>query len=136
MNNKIQKGEVLNLAPSGGATVNNPVMVGNLKGVAAVTIASGSLGAVDTEGVFDLSVKAVNDAGNVAVAIGDQIYFNDNDTPKLTKKRSGKFFGYALEAITSGSTATINVLLCCGEAPKFEIVAAGTFTTAGGDANE
>jgi hypothetical protein len=55
-------------------------------------------------------VKAVNDSGNSAVAVGDEIFYVDADTPKLSKKSSGYKFGIALEAVTSGETATINVL--------------------------
>lgn len=91
-----------------------PAMKGGLKIVCSgATDAAGNV-AGETEGVFDLSVKAVNDSGNSAVAIGDQIFYNANDTPKLSKKQGGRFFGYALEAITSGSTATINVKLADG----------------------
>jgi hypothetical protein len=61
--------------------------------------------------VYDLSVKAVNDSGNSTVAIGDKLYYVSGDTPKLSKKVSGVFFGYAMEGITAGSTATIEVLL-------------------------
>ena len=61
--------------------------------------------------VWDLSVKAINDDGNSAVAVGDPIFYVDGDTPPLSKKTSqGFFFGYAQETITSGSTDTINVL--------------------------
>lgn len=59
--------------------------------------------------VADLSVKAVDDSGNSAVAVGDAIFYVDADTPKLSKKQSGYFFGFAMETITSGSTDTINV---------------------------
>jgi hypothetical protein len=60
--------------------------------------------------VADVSVKGVDDSGNSAVAVGDTIYYVDADTPVLSKKASGYFFGFAMEAITSGSTDTINVM--------------------------
>lgn len=59
--------------------------------------------------VADLSVKGVNDSGNSAVAVGDAIYYTDGDTPRLNKKATGVFFGFALETVGSGSTATIKV---------------------------
>lgn len=59
--------------------------------------------------VADLSVKAVDDNGNSAVAVGDCIFYVDADTPKLSKKQSGYFFGFAMETIGSGSTDTILV---------------------------
>lgn len=60
-------------------------------------------------GVWDLSVKGVNDSGNSAVAAGDLLFYVDADTPKLSKKSSGYFFGIALETVGSGLTDTINV---------------------------
>jgi hypothetical protein len=56
-----------------------------------------------------LVLRGVNDAGNVAVAAGDALYYTSGDTPVLSKKASGTFFGYALETVVSGATTTINV---------------------------
>jgi len=64
---------------------------------------------VKFSGGFDLSVKGVDGSGNAAVAEGDKLYYVDADTPPLSKKTAGYFFGYAGEAITSGSTDTIFV---------------------------
>lgn len=93
----------------------DPVRFGNITGVALTAKGDGGNAAADTTvdfstAVYDLSVKAVNDSGNSAVAVGDAIFYVDADTPKLSKKASGYFFGIALEAITSGATDTINVL--------------------------
>ncbi len=44
------------------------------------------------------TVKGVDDDGNSAVALGDPLFFIDGDTPQISKKASGLFFGYALEA--------------------------------------
>lgn len=100
----------------------DPVRVGKLTGVAQTAESSGA--AADLTGnpsgytsvdfgqrIWSLSVKGVNDGGNSAVAVGDTIYYVDADTPKLSKKQTNQaVFGIALGAITSGSTATINVL--------------------------
>lgn len=59
--------------------------------------------------VADVSVKAVDANGNSAVAVGDPIWYVDADTPHLSKKATGYFFGFAMEAITSGATDTIQV---------------------------
>lgn len=59
--------------------------------------------------VADLSVKGVDGSGNSAVAVGDMIFYVDADTPKLSKKASGYFYGFALETVGSGSTGTIQV---------------------------
>ncbi len=112
--NYIQKGDTLDLTIAAGAASGAPVMAGNIPAVVLATIAAAGHGACRRIGVFDLSVKAINDAGNSAVAIGDAIYYTAADTPVLSKKSSGKLFGYALEAIDTGETDTINVLLAHG----------------------
>jgi len=94
----------------------DPVRVGQLPGVALTDEGDGGHAATDVgidfgPAVYDLSVKGIDDNGNVAVAIGDPLYYVDADTPKLSKKQSGYFFGFALEAVTSGSTDTIRVLV-------------------------
>lgn len=113
MNNLIQNGEVLTLAVSSGVVSGDPVVVGAINGVALIDRDSAGQATVQTSGVFDLSVAAVNDAGNTTIAIGDRIYYVSGDTPKLSRKATaGTLFGIALEAnASSGTTATINVAL-------------------------
>jgi hypothetical protein len=92
-----------------------PVRYGYLTGVALTDEAEGGNPAGYTSvdfgpRVWNLSVKGVDGNGNSAVAVGDVIYYVDADTPKLSKKTAGYVFGVALEAITSGATATIKVM--------------------------
>ncbi len=91
----------------------DPVLFGDLPGVALTAEGGGGNAAANTtvqfEGVVDVSVKGVNAGGNSAVAVGDTIYYNAADTPKLNKKVAGTRYGVALEAITSGGTDTIRV---------------------------
>lgn len=96
-------------------TTGSPVRYGELTGIALTDEGEGGNGATYTTVEFgacvaDVSVKAIDGSGNSAVALGDSIYYVDADTPVLSKKASGYFFGFALEAITSGETDTINVL--------------------------
>lgn len=91
-----------------------PVRYGGLTGLALTSEGEGGNDATKTSVNFgpyiaDLSVKGVNDSGNSAVAVGDAIFYVDADTPKLSKKASGYFYGYAMEAVGSGLTDTINV---------------------------
>lgn len=93
----------------------DPVRYGLLTGVALVDEGEGGNEATETTVDFGprewlLSVKGVNDSGNSAVAKGDAIFYVDGDTPKLSKKSSGYFFGFASEAVTSAATATIRVM--------------------------
>ena len=87
----------------------DPVRMGARCGVALTAERADGTTTVKFDGVADLSVKGVNGAGNSAVAVGDELFYTDGDTPKINKKTTGVHFGWALEAITSGSTDTIRV---------------------------
>lgn len=89
----------------------DPVLIGQLPAVAVTDERADGTTSVKTNGVATLSVKGIDGGGNSAVAAGDLIYYVAADTPKLSKKNSGVRFGYALEAVTSGATATIRVKL-------------------------
>ena len=67
----------------------DPILVGQIPAVAvAAKDATTGKTPCKMEGVFDLSVKAVDGGGNSAVAVGDIIYYVSADTPKLSKKTS------------------------------------------------
>lgn len=111
------EGNQLSLVASDPATPasGDPVLVGQMPGVAMTDEGDGGNDATKTSirfcGVFDLSVKGIDGSGNSAVAVGDIIYYVTGDTPKLSKKDTGVRFGYALEAVVSGATTTIQVKL-------------------------
>ncbi|MBC9783542.1 DUF2190 family protein [Heliobacterium chlorum] len=109
--NYVQEGRRLYLAIGEGTKSGDPVVVGQIAGIALEDADSANSGAVETQGVFNLTVKAVNTSGNSAVAVGDEIYLVAADTPKLNKKTSGVLYGYALAPIAAGQTATIPVKL-------------------------
>jgi predicted RecA/RadA family phage recombinase len=89
----------------------DPVLIGQIPAVATTDERADGTTSIDTQGVWNLSVKGVDGSGNSAVAAGDIIYYVAADTPKLSKKATGVRYGYATAAITSGSTATIPVKL-------------------------
>ena len=94
--------------PASGA----PVRYGEMTGVALVDENDDGETSVDfTPGnVWELSVKGVDGGGNSAVAAGDKLYYVDADSPKLSKKTAGRFFGFAKGTVGSGQTATIEVV--------------------------
>ncbi len=99
-------------SPSSG----DPTRTINLIGVALTDERTDGTTSVDIgPAVYDLSVKGEDDDGNSTVAIGEKLYYVDADvddgTGFLNKKVTGRFAGIALEAVTSGSTTTINVLV-------------------------
>lgn len=79
-------------------------LTGNLTGYTTIDVGPGR---------WKVPVKGANEAGNVAVADGDRLYYVDTDvndgTGFLSRKRSGYFFGYARGAVNSGSTTSIEV---------------------------
>jgi predicted RecA/RadA family phage recombinase len=88
----------------------DPVLVGQIPGVALVAEDAAGLTTIALDGAFALSVKGVDSSGNSAVAVGDAIYYQTGDTPKLSKKATGGvLFGYALGTVGSSSTGTITV---------------------------
>lgn len=108
----------------------DPVINGTMTGVSITDSDDSNKIVVDTEGVYDLSVKGINDAGNSAVAVGDQIFYVAGDTPVLSKKASGVFFGYALESVLTSATDTINVMQIQGPGPGTGDIPAGSISTA------
>ena len=111
--NKKYIGEHLTLSIAN-ASSSDPVIKGKITGVAlGDTDADGEV-VVDTKGIYNLSVEAINDDGNSAISIGDKIYFEAAGDPVLNKKKTGVGFGYAFEAIGTGETDTIMVLLGTG----------------------
>jgi predicted RecA/RadA family phage recombinase len=95
-------------APASGILSGAPCILGVLPGVAVSDAAADGTVVLDTAGVYSLSVKGTT-GSNSAVAVGDQLYYTDGNTPKIDKTTSGTKFGVALETVGSGATATIKV---------------------------
>ncbi len=108
-----ERGVKLDSTVASGVTSNDPVEVEHLTGVALNDRDDETAGkaSVKFEGVFDVSVKGINDDGNIAGVEGQAVYFIVGDTPKLSLKSSGKLFGYLRAALASGATATVAVKL-------------------------
>lgn len=88
----------------------DPVLVGQIPGVALTDEQADGTTTIQTDGVFELSVKGETTT-NAAIAVGDILYYDAAATPhKLNKDNTnGVRFGYALEALASGATSTIRV---------------------------
>lgn len=99
----------LSLPVASGTLSGDPVVVGQIPGVAVVDRDSAGNATVQMDGSYVISVKGIDAGGNSAVAVGDILYHTQADTPKVSKKATGVRFGYALEAVTSGATASIKV---------------------------
>ncbi|MTI82590.1 MAG: DUF2190 family protein [Firmicutes bacterium] len=86
----------------------DPVVFGDIPGVAEIDRDSAGKATIDTSGVYSLAVKGKDAAdANAAVSAGDIVYYDGGDIN--LDDTNGTRFGYALEAVTSGATATIKV---------------------------
>jgi len=87
------------------------VLLGNeIVGVALVSAAAATdYITIDTEGVFALVVQGINDAGNVAVAEGDEVYINRTTCvlSRVSNFATHQPFGYALSPVVSGVLTTV-----------------------------
>lgn len=88
----------------------DPVVCGQIPGVALTAEDSNGVTTVALNGVFDLSVKGETTT-DAAVAVGDILYYDAAATPhKINKDNTnGIRFGYAMAAVASGATTTIPV---------------------------
>jgi predicted RecA/RadA family phage recombinase len=114
-NRIFEDGRYLYLSVGSGVESGDAVLVGSIPGVAQYDADSDDSAVVDTAGVYDLAVTANNtsDSGS-AISVGQKLYYDDGsgslDAGELTPDTSnGTFFGYALEAVSSGQDATIKV---------------------------
>lgn len=88
----------------------DPVLYGQLPGVALAPKDTNNVTTVALNGVFELSVKGENNAGNTAVAAGDVLYYEAGQTPPINKDNvAGVRYGTAMAAVASGATTTIPV---------------------------
>jgi hypothetical protein len=114
----------------------DPVVVGeNIVGVAFLSAAAATdLIPIDTEGIWQLSVVATNEDGNIAVAVGDELFINKTTCiiSKNPNKNTHQRFGYALYPITSGVTDVIPVKVHWNPDDATELVGVSgeAFTTA------
>jgi hypothetical protein len=113
-NIKYEPGWSLNLtctkpdAPDSG----DPVRIGNLTGIAIKDEDTAGKTVVYT-GPF-VAEFSVKDNGGSGIAVGDTIWYHDDATPVLDNvPTGGYYYGIALEAVTAGQTATIQVYHDC-----------------------
>lgn len=111
INEVYEKADTLYETVPSGRLSGDPVCVGQIPGVCLIDRDVNGKATITRRGAHTLSVKAIDAGGNSAVAVGDILYLTEADTPRISKKATGVRFGYADEAITSGATATIRVIL-------------------------
>jgi len=109
MKNYVQEGRRLELNVGTGKKSGDPVAVGSIIGVCVTDADANGSAVVDTAGVYLLSVTASDGTAGVAIDPGDPVYLQTDGT--LNVNTVGELFGYALESVAAGTTATIKVKL-------------------------
>lgn len=116
--NYVSEGHAIVLNVGTGKLSGDPVVVGELVGVCLTDADANGDATVATMGVFRLEVVAQNyDSVNAvyvdeAINVGDALYYDaSGTTPVINKNSAGVLFGYALEPVAAGLTATIPVKL-------------------------
>lgn len=109
--NYVQPGKQFEIATADGLKSGDPFVAGTFLPCVLLTDAGADpyMATVQTEGVFNLSVKAHDGGSNSAVVVGDALYWQSGEP--LDKDDSETFFGVALEGVDSGETETIPVLI-------------------------
>lgn len=95
----------------------DPVRIGTLPGAALQDADANGKTVVQKDGIFTMLVAGIDSGGtsgadrNVTVTGGDKVYFDEAQTPPLSKRAGGTFFGYAIgdsgvTLVASGATTT------------------------------
>lgn len=111
MRNFVKDGDIIDLLNSSGSTISagGVVVEGYLTGIACADIANGARGACKMKGVFDLSVT--DTGGGITVGAPIRVTLATGVLSDAAYNAGVvHHFGYALEAVGAGLTATINVL--------------------------
>lgn len=96
--NKIACGDVLDYTAGGTITSGQPVLMGDLLGVALKDGVSGDVIPVAVEGVFEVKITS-----GQTPAIGTKVYWDGTDAITTTVG-SNKVAGYVAETVASGAT--------------------------------
>jgi len=99
------------------ALANDPVVCGQVPGVALDDADSSGNTRMQIDGIFEILVGGKDSSGtsgadaSVAVNGGDKLYFDPAKTPPVSKRAGGIPFGYAVgdagvELVASGNTTT------------------------------
>lgn len=105
-NRKFPDGRFIKV-PIASKTSGQHALFGAIPGVCTTSTDADGNVVLDTSGVYALSVTGANAGGNAAITAGAIIY-DDGGTLNIDST-NGVRFGYALAAVGSGATATINV---------------------------
>ena len=102
----------------------------NIVGVALLSAAAATdLISLDTEGIWFLNATAVDDLGNSAIQLGDEIFISlagaATMLSKIRNKNTHQHFGYALGDVATGTTAVVAIKVHWDPDDALEVVGKG-----------
>lgn len=101
----VQRGAQIDYTPSSAVDQGDIVFVGNVAGVAERAIAANELGALSTEGVYDVLKKT-----SEVIAAGTVLYWNASTYASATNSGSDKVLGVAVKAAAEAdSTVRVKI---------------------------
>ncbi len=112
-NRRLEDGRYLHIDAGTSLSSGDIAVVNDLVGIAQYDTDTDNKTVIDTAGVYDLSVYAHDGSSNSKVNIGNIVYADEGNN-RCDKDATNPIAGIALEAVTSGSTSTIKVLLAPG----------------------
>jgi hypothetical protein len=108
INTRYEEGQQITYAAETGHSSGDPVLADGVTPGVAVndSVTAGTTILRAPSSVVVLTVQAVNDSGNIAMAPGDTVYYSHGDTVVLNGKTSGVPYGILMDAIALGVTST------------------------------
>ena len=102
MATKKQRGDFINVvAPTGGYTVGDVIVIGTMVGVVQETVDAGELVGVEVTGVYEITKQATTDT----YSQGDEVYVDDSSGEAYTADATGRSYaGLAWEDSANGDT--------------------------------
>lgn len=113
LNEKFFEGHQLPVNVGAGIKSGAPFAVGRMVGVCNID-ADGTTNVASVDfhgGVYEFIVDGVNQSGNSAVVVGDDVYFVTGDTIKMSKKNTGVLAGVAIGTAANPSPAAGTTLV-------------------------
>ena len=122
-NKAIERAVSISFPVPSGVDTGDPVLVGDMPGVAETSRSSDGSATISFEGAYWLSVLASDGASpisGVALKPGDKVYADGGSTDSGTNVTTGfvidvddskPLFGYVLDDVASGQTGTVRVRL-------------------------
>lgn len=108
--NYFSKDDAVNFNLGAGVTAGEPVIIGQIPGVALENTDVNGNAAVALEGIWYLQVKGYVAGTATALTAGQRVYLSANGAI-LDGTTTNTYFGKILDPVASGVTVTVRVLL-------------------------